>query len=109
MLLPKPEPRARVKARADRVFAEERKRCREIVYARECMRCQRCRRQCSLEAPEWADNFPHVNETVPRSRGGNPTNPDHCELICRECHFPNGQHAPTAERQARLTKGLYGV
>lgn len=102
MLLPKPEPLARVKARAAREWAAARKRCREVVYARDFMRCQRCRRQVSIDVPTWADNFAHVNEIVPKSRGGSATDPANCELLCRGCHLPNGRHAPTAERMARL-------
>jgi hypothetical protein len=68
-LMPKPEPRAKVKARADRQFAAARKRCREVVYLREFLRCERCRRQCSLDAPVWAANFPHVNENGAHGRG----------------------------------------
>lgn len=102
MLFPKPESRAKVKARGRRQIEKRRKACREFVYIRECMRCQRCRRQVSIDVPEWAPNRAHVNEMIPRSQGGDPCDPENCELLCQECHMPNGQHAPTAERMARL-------
>lgn len=101
-MIPKPEPRAKAKARADRKFAADRKRCRETVYERDGWQCQRCLRRVSIDVPTWAANFAHVNEIIPRSRGGSAVDPDNCELLCRECHLPNGQHASTAERMARL-------
>lgn len=101
--LAKGETRKQMKARADRAFIKARLAARLAVYQREQMRCQRCSIRVRLDVPEWAHNRAHVNETVPRSKGGDPTNPDHCELVCRSCHLPNGQHAPTPERLAILT------
>lgn len=101
-VLAKPEPRARVKARADRAFAKKRKACRLVVLERAGWRCQRCRMPISDDLPEWHTQRAHVNEMALRSGGADPTNPDHCEAICQGCHYPNGQHAPTAERQAAI-------
>lgn len=105
-MLAKPEPRKRVKARRKRQDSKARAICREIVYAREQMACERCglpaRRpeDCYWEGDPW---MAHINERLPRSRGGDPTNPDHCELVHQMCHMPNGRHAPTPERLAILT------
>ena len=99
---PKPEPRKRVKARRKRTIAASRQACRAVVLERAGHRCQRCGAAISDDLPEWHPCRAHINETVPRSKGGDPTNPDHCEAICQGCHYPNGRHAPTAERQAAI-------
>lgn len=112
MLLPKPEKRARVKARRRRQKDAARRECRATVWARDGARCVRCRRPvlpiAKLDgwdgqyAEGWEPYAGHVNETITRSRGGDPTNPDHCELLCQGCHYsgPSGAHAPTARRAA---------
>jgi len=51
--------------------------------------------------PHWHDLRAHVNEKVPRSKGGDWTDPSNCELLCQRCHTGSG-HAPTAERAERL-------
>jgi 5-methylcytosine-specific restriction endonuclease McrA len=102
-VLAKPEPYQRVKARKKRQEAKERAHCRAIVWALAGGRCERCMRVVrDDDVPEWAADRAHVNERVPRSRGGSPTDPSNCELLCQSCHMPNGMHAPTAERQAIL-------
>lgn len=99
---PKPESRKRVKARRKRQAAKGRAACRMTVLARAGWRCERCGIEISDALPEWHARRAHVNETVPRSKGGDPTNPDHCEAICQSCHYPHGRHAPTAARQAAI-------
>lgn len=102
MRYPKPEPYAKVKARRRRNTAKARKECARIVWLRDGARCQRCGRgvlppdQCSGWEPWRGD----VNERIPRSKGGDPTDPDNAELLCQACHFggPSGAHAPTTER-----------
>jgi 5-methylcytosine-specific restriction endonuclease McrA len=103
---PKPEPRAKVKARHDRQLEAARRRCVEVVFRRERGRCQRCGFVVRFDVHPVDPRRAHVNETIPRSRGGDPTNPDHCELLCVECHMPNGRHAPTAERLQKILRGF---
>lgn len=104
--LQKPEPRKRVKNRKKRKAGRDRKKARLLVYEREGMRCQRCKRAVSVDVdtPYWADNFAHVNEMLPKSRGGSPTELSNLELLCGRCHLPNGRHAPTADRQALIER-----
>lgn len=102
--LRKPERRAVVKKRTDRQRKLSRAQCREIVYNRESMRCQRCGKRCK----PWNEAYPgdpdmaHVNEPELRSKGADATNPDECELVCGACHMPNGEHAPTVERMQQI-------
>jgi 5-methylcytosine-specific restriction endonuclease McrA len=99
---PKPERRSRVKKRAARVKALTRAQCRQIVFLREHSRCQRCKRKVTDDCWAWEECRAHVNELVPRSRGGSPLDVANLELLCRECHLPGGQHAPTPERLAQI-------
>lgn len=78
--------------------------CRVVVFARAHSHCERCGRYVSDRFPEWSINRAHVNEKVPRSRGGDPTDPTNCELLCQSCHLPGGQHAPTKERMEKLQR-----
>lgn len=102
--VPKPERRAVEKKRDKRQRFLARRQCREIVYRRERMICQRCGkltkhpRECYPLDPDMA----HVNEPERRSGGADETNPDACELVCGACHFPNGEHAPTVERMEQI-------
>jgi 5-methylcytosine-specific restriction endonuclease McrA len=102
MMIPKPELRKVVKARAGRVQQRSRRQCVEIVWRREHSRCERCGRTVlrKTECYPWQDEAGHVNELIPKSRGGDPTDPANCELVCRACHFggPSGAHAPRKER-----------
>lgn len=81
-----------------------RAQCRAEVFARAHSHCQRCGRYVSDRFPEWHSQRAAVNETVPRSRGGDPTDPNNCELLCRDCHMPGGRHAPTPERMQALRR-----
>lgn len=104
---PKPERRRYAKNRAKAKRKLTRAQVRETVYRRERMRCERCDRRTKLPKDcLWGGDplMAHVNERVPRSLGGNPLDPDNCELVCQECHLPNGQHAPTAERMTALKR-----
>lgn len=93
---PKPKPKRRVIHRGRTGLT--RAQCCAVVFTRAGGRCQRCGRIVSTTAWEGDVRRAHVNEMVPRSRGGDPTNPDHCELLCQGCHLPDGVHTPTAER-----------
>ena len=86
-MFPKPEPRAKVKARTVRQFAAARAKCIAAVWKRDGHVCQRC--GIWLKKHTETDNpflIGHVHEIVPRSRGGDPTNPDECELLCEKHH-----------------------
>ena len=89
---PKGESRAKQKVRERREYRRARKRCREAVYERDGWRCRICLRAVSIDVSTWAPNFAHVHEDPPRSLGGDPTNPEDCVLLCRNCHMPNGRH-----------------
>lgn len=81
-----------------------RAQCRAIVFARADHHCERCGRHVSDDRPPWHAQRAAVNEKIPRSRGGDPTDPVNCELLCRACHMPGGQHAPTKERMETLQR-----
>lgn len=103
--LQKPAERMAVKKKqAKRQRFLSRRACRQIVYTRERMICQRCGKRTKLpnECYPGDPDMAHVNETTPRSKGGDPLNPDACELVCGGCHMPNGEHAPTKARMERL-------
>jgi 5-methylcytosine-specific restriction endonuclease McrA len=95
--------RKRKKKRAERTRRRTRAQVRAIVLRRERDRCQRCGIPVSYDVHPAADARAQVNEIVPKSQGGDPLDPDNCELTCRKCHFggPSGAHAPTP---ARMTK-----
>ena len=103
--LQKPERKRYVKNRDRAKKKLTRAQVREAVYRRERMVCERCgiRTRKPTEC-YWAGDphMAHVNEMVPRSLGGDPLDPDNCELVCQACHLPNGQHAPTPERMRTL-------
>lgn len=101
---PKPERRSVVKKRKVRPQRLSRAKCRAIVFLREKDRCERCKRKVTDDCWPWQPERAHVNEKVPRSLGGSPYDPDNCELLCRECHMPGGQHAPTAARMKKLQR-----
>lgn len=90
----KPERRAVTKKLATRQRFVLRRQCREIVYRREQMRCQRCGkrtkhpRECYPGDPDMA----HVHEIVARSRGGSALEPENCQLLCGACHLPPDGH-----------------
>jgi 5-methylcytosine-specific restriction endonuclease McrA len=100
--LQKPEPRRKVKARADRKFAKHRNSCRKAVFARANGCCERCWKVVSDDLPEWHAQRAAVNEKVPRSLGGSAVDMANLELLCQACHMPNGRHAPTAERMRKI-------
>ena len=83
----KPEARKRVKARSDRAKAAARQRCVAAVWKRAERFCEVC--HVWLLKPSETDNplaIGHVHEIIPRSRGGDPTDPDNCILACPKCH-----------------------
>ena len=88
---PKPEPRRRVVARARREQAAKRRACVLAVWERAKHRCERCGRLLK-QASVWWFEVGHVHEIVPRSRGGDPTNPNACELLCPMDHARTHQH-----------------
>lgn len=80
-----------------------RRRCRLSVWTREQGRCQGCAREVvlSYRASGW---LAHVDEQPPRSRGGDPTDPSGCVLLCAECHIE--QHRRASEY--RIYPGDHG-
>lgn len=105
--IPKPERRCFVKNRLRAQRKLTRAQVRELVYRREKMLCQRCgQRSKRPKDCTWEGDplMAHVNENPPRSKGGDPLNPDQCELTCQSCHLPNGQHAPTKARMEVLQR-----
>ena len=105
---PKPERRSKAKKRQEREQRLSRRQCRAIVFARAKGRCERCGRQVTDDTEPWRDERAHVNEKVPRSKGGSPYDPDNGELLCRPCHLPHGQHAPTKERLEQIRRRTRG-
>lgn len=95
--------RKAAKRKAERQFTLTRAQVRAIVMDRERGCCERCGRKVDFDCAPWMDHHAEVNENPPRSLGGDPLNPDDCELTCHACHYsgPSGAHAPTAERMTR--------
>jgi hypothetical protein len=119
----KPEPHKRVKARAKRNAAVARRECTDAVWERaagadqpthgwcECRGCAHCQpggvrdERCEAHvyrAGHYYRSLGHVDEIVPKSLGGDPTDPGNCRLLCHGCHFsgPSGAHRIT--RRASL-------
>jgi hypothetical protein len=57
----------------------------------------------SFDVAAWRDDRAQVNETTPRSLGGDPLKLSDCELVCKKCHFggPSGAHAPRKDRMVQ--------
>lgn len=83
-----------------------RRACWEAVWARAGERCERCGRKVSRDCWPGDVKRAHVNERVPRSRGGDPRDPSNCELLCQGCHLPHGIHMPTLARQRRALERI---
>lgn len=96
-MIPKPEPRAKEKARKKRQADAARAACVKAVWARAEHRCESCGKYVREPFGGWARFFGeigHVHERVSRARGGDPTDPSNCLLLCFDCHFsgPSGAH-----------------
>ena len=95
LAIPKPEPYKRVKARRTRAWAKARKAARTTRYALDGGCCVRCGTPLKLHpSDEGADffNVANINETRPRSLGGNPLDPDGQTTLCARCHTGSGRH-----------------
>lgn len=94
---PKPEPWKRVKARRKREWQKQRKAARAERYKRDDGKCVRCGKPLYLnpsdEGADWY-NVANINETRPRSLGGDPLNPDEQTTLCAGCHTGSGRHRP---------------
>ena len=70
-------------------------KCREAVYKRDGGCCVRCGKPLKLnpsdEGADWY-NVANINETRPRSLGGDPLNPDEQTTLCAGCHTGSGRH-----------------
>jgi hypothetical protein len=78
------------------------------VYERDGLVCRGCGRRVERPFGESHERFwAHVHEVVLRSRGGDPSDPDICVLLCANCHMPNGNHGdrPAMELLADTTAG----
>ena len=83
----KPEPHRKVKARTVREFARLRQACVDAVWKRADSCCERC--GWHVMRPRETDqplSVGHVHELIPRSRGGDPTDPAGAVLLCTHCH-----------------------
>ena len=85
---PKPEKLAITRARKRRLTQAKRRDCRAEVFARDRGRCTRCRLRLVLTMAEAQHEFQvaHIHETVMRSQGGDPTDPNNCRTLCYRCH-----------------------
>jgi 5-methylcytosine-specific restriction endonuclease McrA len=87
MMFPKPESRKRVNSRSQRAYYAARKRCVDAVWSRANNRCQDCGRHvCKPRETDNPFDVGHVHEVIPRSRGGDATDPENCKLLCPVCH-----------------------
>lgn len=77
MKFPKPESRARIKARADRAEAKVRQTVRQQAVERAAFSCELC--------GQWTGTWGHAHHIKPRSRGGKWTL-DNIEYLCAGCH-----------------------
>jgi hypothetical protein len=107
--VPKPERRAKAKARADRRAAKARQACIEAVWTRAGGRCEWVTDGVRCGAPllRLSDFFRRVGQVdeYPRSRaqGGDPTNPEDCRLHCYDHHYGGPSHAHRVTPNWRTT------
>ena len=81
--VPKPEPRAKIKAKRDRADAKARKLCVEAVWKRAGGRCEICGlRVWRVTEAQSVMHVGHVHERLSRALGGDPHDPDNCVLLC---------------------------
>ena len=81
-MIPKPEPRARVKARRKRLKARHRSEVMQAVDLRDGMKCRVCRRSTTVyDLPL----NPHHHHIIFRSRGG-VDSLQNIVLLCALCH-----------------------
>lgn len=96
------------RARRDRQDAKARRICTDAVWARQgdavegWGNCELCL-AFVLRASESHHNLGHVDEILPRSLGGDSTDPANCRLLCHDCHFsgPSGAHRLTDREAVR--------
>lgn len=106
---PKPLKADRLKAqrKIDRQWAKDRATCRQQVYDAADGRCQKCGRSLVLHPNEafTIDDIAHIDEIVPRSKGGDPLDVTNCRCLCRGCHFsgPSGGHRSRDFKTERLS------
>ena len=85
---PKPAPRKTLKGRATRQYQQARRACIDAVCARDGFRCKKCgmlvKHYRNPEATPY--DVAHVHEVIPRSLGGDATDPNGCMLLCPRCH-----------------------
>lgn len=88
--------RKQIKAKAERQYTKDRAICRQIVYDRARGCCEWCGRPLVLKPQDarYEAEIANIDEIVPRSKGGDPTDPRNCRCLCHDCHFsgPSGGH-----------------
>ena len=77
--------RRQEQARKARQQAKARRICTDAVWSRAGGRCESCGCPVQRGGTYWRV-IGHVHEIVPRSRGGDPTDPATCVLVCPSCH-----------------------
>lgn len=108
---PKPESRAREKARIDRAWAKARRACVAAVWLRDRGYCAHCDVRV-FKASLRIDLLGHVHEWPMRSAGNDGTDPDFALLLCGDCHL-RGTHGwprlePVYRDPARGVPGGFG-
>jgi len=89
----KPTPQRRVKEKTARQLAGARKRCVDAVWKRDARECQRCGYWLYKHTEtDQVFKVGHVHEIISRSRGGDPTDPSNCVLLCPKCHEQAHSH-----------------
>jgi hypothetical protein len=93
LMFPKPTPKKVEKAREKRDDQAARSYCRLVVWKRAGYRCESCGRPVKM-ASDFFKDVGQVHEKVSRAKGGDPTDPENCVLLCYDCHFdgPSGAH-----------------
>ena len=92
---PKPEPRAKVKARLDRQHAIVRRAARRQRFEMDggcCVVCGVILHLNGTEPGATEFNTAHINEIKPRSLGGSDIDVNNLNTKCPKCHVGKGYH-----------------
>jgi 5-methylcytosine-specific restriction endonuclease McrA len=93
--IPKPEPRAKLKARLARQHAILRRAARWQCFERDRGCCVECGVPLHLNLSEPGAtefNTAHINEITPRSLGGSDIDLKNLNTKCPACHVGKGYH-----------------
>ena len=88
LLFPKGPTRRQEKARRAVDDRAARDACVREVFRLYRSRCGRCAKPVKPKTDPSVTEFSigHTHEIVLRSRGGDPNDPNNCELLCLRCH-----------------------